>query len=140
MAAMPAMANPHPHIATAAATAPTSRHEPETARHRELSLSHVIMANEPLAPLRCCCGRTECIFLQHNCTVLESVENDVRIAARLGQVRRVTVVLGALAGMSDMQCLLSSLRGPIGKLPWQMSCCGLHIFQLFSAVCFCTSP
>lgn len=85
MAAMPAMANPHPHIATAAATAPTSRHEPETARHRELSLSHVIMANEPLAPLRCCCGRTECIFLQHNCTVLESVENDVRIAARLGQ-------------------------------------------------------
>ena len=36
--------------------------------------------------LQCCCGQLGCIFLQHNCTVLESVENDVRTAAKLGQV------------------------------------------------------
>ncbi|EPE04507.1 hypothetical protein F503_03569 [Ophiostoma piceae UAMH 11346] len=40
---------------------------------------------QPLGSLRCCCGQTGCIYLKHNCTVLESVENDVRTAAKLGQ-------------------------------------------------------
>lgn len=35
--------------------------------------------------LRCCCGSHECVLLRRNCSVLESVEKDVRTAAQLGQ-------------------------------------------------------
>jgi len=37
--------------------------------------------------LRCCCGRTDCAFLKHNCTALDDLEKEVRTAAQLGQVR-----------------------------------------------------
>lgn len=37
-------------------------------------------------PLRCCCGREDCAFLQHSSNVLDSVEKDVHTAAKLGQV------------------------------------------------------
>jgi hypothetical protein len=37
--------------------------------------------------LRCCCGRLDCIFLKHNCSVLQIVEKDVHTAAKMGQVR-----------------------------------------------------
>lgn len=36
--------------------------------------------------LRCCCGRDDCVFLRHNCSVLSSVERDVQAAAKVGQV------------------------------------------------------
>ncbi|KAK3683013.1 hypothetical protein B0T22DRAFT_433780 [Podospora appendiculata] len=36
--------------------------------------------------LRCCCGRDDCVFLRHNCSVLSSVERDVHAAAKMGQV------------------------------------------------------
>jgi hypothetical protein len=39
-------------------------------------------------PMQCCCGSPACVFLKHNCTVLESVEKDVHTAARMGQVGR----------------------------------------------------
>lgn len=39
------------------------------------------------APLKCCCGSAECIFLTHNYSVLDSVEKDVVAAARMGKVR-----------------------------------------------------
>ncbi|KAM7205416.1 myosin-11 [Naviculisporaceae sp. PSN 640] len=35
--------------------------------------------------MRCCCGREECVFLRHNCSVLLSVERDVHVAAKMGQ-------------------------------------------------------
>lgn len=35
---------------------------------------------------RCCCGRTDCAFLKHNCTALDDLEQEVRTAAQLGQV------------------------------------------------------
>ncbi|KAK3317111.1 hypothetical protein B0T19DRAFT_363230 [Cercophora scortea] len=35
--------------------------------------------------LRCCCGRDDCVFLRHNCSVLSSVERDVHAAAKMGQ-------------------------------------------------------
>ena len=38
------------------------------------------------ASLKCCCGRTDCVFLKHSSSVLESVERDVHNAARMGQV------------------------------------------------------
>jgi hypothetical protein len=37
--------------------------------------------------LRCCCGRDDCVFLKHNCAVLDNVEKDVHAAAKMGQVR-----------------------------------------------------
>jgi hypothetical protein len=41
--------------------------------------------NQP-GDLRCCCGKEDCVFLKHNCSVLSSVERDVHTAARMGQV------------------------------------------------------
>ncbi|KAK4459709.1 hypothetical protein QBC42DRAFT_340134 [Cladorrhinum samala] len=35
--------------------------------------------------IRCCCGREECVYLRHNCSVLLSVERDVHAAAKMGQ-------------------------------------------------------
>ncbi|TWU70947.1 hypothetical protein ED733_002483 [Metarhizium rileyi] len=35
--------------------------------------------------LHCCCGIDECVLLRRNCSVLDSVEKDVRTAAQLGQ-------------------------------------------------------
>ncbi|KAK2756072.1 hypothetical protein FQN54_005479 [Arachnomyces sp. PD_36] len=37
------------------------------------------------SPLRCCCGRQSCAYLQHNTTALEGLERDVKTAAQLGQ-------------------------------------------------------
>ncbi|KAK4109172.1 hypothetical protein N656DRAFT_360554 [Canariomyces notabilis] len=36
--------------------------------------------------LRCCCGKEDCAFLKHNCSILLSVERDVHMAAKMGQV------------------------------------------------------
>ncbi|KAE8452782.1 hypothetical protein EG329_013054 [Mollisiaceae sp. DMI_Dod_QoI] len=35
--------------------------------------------------IRCCCGRTECAYLKHNCLALDDLEKEVRTAAQLGQ-------------------------------------------------------
>ncbi|KIN05697.1 hypothetical protein OIDMADRAFT_154101 [Oidiodendron maius Zn] len=34
---------------------------------------------------RCCCGKTDCAYLRHNCTALDDLEQEVRTAAQLGQ-------------------------------------------------------
>jgi hypothetical protein len=44
--------------------------------------------------LRCCCGRDDCAFLQHNNMALEGLEKDLATAARLGQVRSFVGSLG----------------------------------------------
>jgi hypothetical protein len=38
------------------------------------------------AEMQCCCGRQDCVFLKHNCAVLDNLEHDVHNAARMGQV------------------------------------------------------
>jgi len=43
-------------------------------------------SSSDVPPLRCCCGDLNCIVLRHNCSILESVEKDVHMAAKLGQV------------------------------------------------------
>jgi hypothetical protein len=42
---------------------------------------------------RCCCGKTDCAYLRHNCTALDDLEQEVRTAAQLGQVCTVLVSL-----------------------------------------------
>ena len=37
--------------------------------------------------VKCCCGHEDCAFLKHNCSALDELEEEVRTAARLGQVR-----------------------------------------------------
>ncbi|KAK6082707.1 hypothetical protein SCUP234_04031 [Seiridium cupressi] len=44
-----------------------------------------ISASNEVAPLKCCCGSAECVFLRHSNSVLDSVEKDVHTAARMGQ-------------------------------------------------------
>jgi hypothetical protein len=36
--------------------------------------------------MRCCCGRTDCVYLKHNWVALDDLEKEVRTAAQLGQV------------------------------------------------------
>ncbi|KAM0279208.1 hypothetical protein ACHAQH_004753 [Verticillium albo-atrum] len=40
---------------------------------------------DPAASLRCCCGHDDCAYLKHSCDVLDTVEQDVHTAAKLGQ-------------------------------------------------------
>jgi hypothetical protein len=42
--------------------------------------------HEPSSSMRCCCGRTDCVLLKKNSSILENVEKDVHTAAQLGQV------------------------------------------------------
>ncbi|KAF6818232.1 hypothetical protein CPLU01_13373 [Colletotrichum plurivorum] len=42
-------------------------------------------SSDDKSTLRCCCGRNDCVFLKHSCTVLETVEKDVHTAAKLGK-------------------------------------------------------
>jgi len=37
--------------------------------------------------MKCCCGRPDCAYLEHNNTALGGLERDLETAARLGQVR-----------------------------------------------------
>ncbi|KAL2130335.1 hypothetical protein VTI74DRAFT_6586 [Chaetomium olivicolor] len=52
---------------------------------RAMGVYVVDAATSEPSHLRCCCGRDECVFLKHNCSVLSSVERDVQTAARMGQ-------------------------------------------------------
>lgn len=38
------------------------------------------------SPPKCCCGHTDCAYLNHNSSALDDLEKDVQRAAQLGQV------------------------------------------------------
>jgi hypothetical protein len=38
-------------------------------------------------PMKCCCGRNDCAYLEHNNVALEGLERNLSKAAELGQVR-----------------------------------------------------
>lgn len=40
--------------------------------------------------MRCCCGRPDCAFLEHNDASLRGLEKDLETAARLGKVCDIT--------------------------------------------------
>ena len=42
---------------------------------------------------QCCCGHPECEFLKQNASALQDLENDVRQAATMGQVRALLFLL-----------------------------------------------
>jgi hypothetical protein len=44
--------------------------------------------------LHCCCGRTDCAYLKHNCNALDDLEKEVHTAAQLGQVGHIPRCLG----------------------------------------------
>lgn len=48
-------------------------------------LANLGRQSEP-AVIRCCCGQDDCAFLKHNYSILDTVEKDVHVAARMGQV------------------------------------------------------
>lgn len=57
--------------------------------HSRVNLDTLAVADSEPETLQCCCGNTDCVYLKHNCSVLDSVEKDVHTAAKLGQVRRM---------------------------------------------------
>lgn len=60
---------------------PTDEPEP----HKDAMEGAGVINSHP-TDMRCCCGKEECVFLRHNCSVLLSVERDVHVAAKMGQV------------------------------------------------------
>ncbi|MCJ1248868.1 hypothetical protein MMC30_006089 [Trapelia coarctata] len=52
-----------------------------------MSQSPLGMRHNELAPasLKCCCGRPQCAYLEHNTIALECLEKDLRSAAQIGQ-------------------------------------------------------
>ncbi|KAF3760887.1 hypothetical protein M406DRAFT_267840 [Cryphonectria parasitica EP155] len=63
--------------------------------------------------LQCCCGNTDCHFLKHNCSVLNSVERDVHTAARLGQAllaRHEALMASAETERFEMQSRIDQLE------------------------------
>lgn len=60
---------------------PTDEPEP----HKDAMEGAGVIGSHP-PDMRCCCGKEECVFLRHNCSVLLSVERDVHVAAKMGQV------------------------------------------------------
>ncbi|KAK4676477.1 hypothetical protein QC764_400930 [Podospora pseudoanserina] len=50
-----------------------------------MGIVDVVGSSPPGDDIRCCCGREDCVYLRHNCSVLLSVERDVHAAAKMGQ-------------------------------------------------------
>ncbi|SPO07120.1 uncharacterized protein DNG_09814 [Cephalotrichum gorgonifer] len=64
-------------------------------------------------PLRCCCGSPGCVVLRHNCAVLEGVEKDVHMAAKLGQallVRHETYMADATRDRETLTARIAHLE------------------------------
>ena len=51
-----------------------------------LSQSSQGMQAGPESSSKCCCGRPECAYLQHNNVALRGLEKDLHSAAQIGQV------------------------------------------------------
>ena len=77
---------PLPTITTAATAAITTAVGTAIPAKPPAMESHDAVSDESDLPMKCCCGRDECVFLKHNCTLLDSVEREVHTAARMGQV------------------------------------------------------
>ncbi|KAJ0119008.1 hypothetical protein J7T55_013243 [Diaporthe amygdali] len=71
-----------------------------------------VAASQP-DTLRCCCGNTDCVYLKHNCSVLDSVEKDVHTAAKLGQAllaRHEAYMASAERDRYEMQSRIEQLE------------------------------
>ncbi|TVY22908.1 hypothetical protein LHYA1_G008118 [Lachnellula hyalina] len=63
--------------------------------------------------LHCCCGRSDCAFLKHNCTALDDLEKEVHTAAQLGQallVRHEQYMQDAERDRLDMNSTIEKLE------------------------------
>ncbi|EEP77268.1 predicted protein [Uncinocarpus reesii 1704] len=63
--------------------------------------------------VKCCCGRDDCAYLQHNRTALENLEKDVDTAARLGHAllgRHESYMVEAEADRAKMVAEIESLE------------------------------
>ncbi len=77
--------------------------------------SAITMASHQSTDLRCCCGRDDCVFLRHNCSVLLTVERDVHTAAKMGQVCLT------LHSIALCHCWLLSLPFPLAAPAFPLS-------------------
>jgi len=51
------------------------------------------VAQPPTSTMQCCCGRSDCAYLENNNAALGGLERDLETAARLGQVRAPTAMI-----------------------------------------------
>lgn len=74
--------------------------------------------------LRCCCGRTDCAYLRHNCLALDDLEKEVRTAAQLGQallVRHEQYMQDAERDRNEMTAKIEKLGADKKELETQNS-------------------
>lgn len=63
--------------------------------------------------LKCCCGRTDCAFLRHNCSALDDLEKEVRKAGQLGQallIRHEAYMVDAERDRLEMSAKIEKLE------------------------------
>ncbi|KAF1988430.1 hypothetical protein K402DRAFT_391661 [Aulographum hederae CBS 113979] len=78
-----------------------------------MDLATPLRVQEVSLPKECCCGRADCPFLAHSCSILEALERDVQTAARLGQqllVRHESYMVDAEAERKRMSSTLEQLE------------------------------
>ncbi|KKY39615.1 hypothetical protein UCDDA912_g00319 [Diaporthe ampelina] len=78
----------------------------------DLDTLAAVAASQP-ETLQCCCGNTDCVYLKHNCSVLDSVEKDVHTAAKLGQAllaRHEAYMASAERDRFEMQSRIEQLE------------------------------
>ncbi|KAK0744686.1 hypothetical protein B0T21DRAFT_91372 [Apiosordaria backusii] len=71
------------------------------------------VASAPGDEIRCCCGRQDCVYLRHNCSVLSSVERDVHAAAKMGQtllVRHEAYMASAERDRAELNARIEQLE------------------------------
>ena len=64
----------------------------------ETLIGHIPTGRSTRPDLKCCCGRTDCGFLKHNCSALDELEKEVHTAAQLGQVSHIPRTSRCLGG------------------------------------------
>ncbi|KAH8785220.1 hypothetical protein F5883DRAFT_403145 [Diaporthe sp. PMI_573] len=78
-----------------------------------LDLDTLAVADSQPETLQCCCGNIDCVYLKHNCSVLDSVEKDVHTAAKLGQAllaRHEAYMASAERDRFEMQLRIEQLE------------------------------
>ncbi|KAK0658687.1 hypothetical protein QBC41DRAFT_55327 [Cercophora samala] len=91
----------------------------DTNTDNTMGIVDVVKSPPPGDDIRCCCGRQDCVYLRHNCSVLLSVERDVHAAAKMGQtllVRHEAYMASAERDRAELNARIEQLEAENAEL------------------------
>ncbi|KAK4171509.1 hypothetical protein QBC36DRAFT_92847 [Triangularia setosa] len=101
------------------ATSPDPNSDPPPPPDDTMGIVDVVGSSPPGDDIRCCCGREDCVYLRHNCSVLLSVERDVHAAAKMGQtllVRHEAYMASAERDRAELNARIEQLEAENAEL------------------------